>query len=120
MTRWLDLHAADREDVLEAAREALETLERRVQRIKEGIREAFDARRAIPWKDVEEVFNEVERDQPVAGRGAVHRAAEVLVDELDLRGWVILPPREVRRINRGPTRPGHVKMKPRVKRLLEE
>jgi len=118
--RWFDINAADREDVLEAAREALEVLARRERRIKEAIREAFDARRAIPWKDVEEVFAEAERDQPLYGRGAVHRAAEVLLDELGLRGWAFLPPRDVRRITAPQAQSTAVKMRPRVKRLLEE
>lgn len=118
--RWFDINAADREDVLEAAREALEVLARRERRIKESIREAFDTRRAIPWKDVEEVFDGVERDQPMSGRGAVHRAAEVMIDELGLRGWALLTPGDVRRITAPQARSTAVKMRPRVKRLLEE
>lgn len=120
--RWLDIRAGDKEDVLRAAEEALDCLERRARSIAEDLRELWDGRgkKGPPWEDVKEIIEgEAERISSIA-RQNVGRVAEEFVDALGRFGWEIHSPREVRHIHLLTQEKKAVKMMPRVKRLLKE
>lgn len=121
---YFDVKSLDREDLAEAAEESFDALRRREAAIRECVRDAFEET-TPSLKEVENALDAALGRELGSSLEAVRAAAETFVRGLTLRGWALLPPREVGRID-GLLRGSELvkmrtpRVKPRVKRLREE
>lgn len=117
---YLDVGALDREDLAGAAEDSFDALRRREAAIRECVRDAFEGT-TPSLREVENALDAALGREIGSSGEAVRAAAETFVRGLTLRGWALLPPREVGRIDGLLHRCELVKMRaPRVKRLAEE